>query len=106
MAILRSGLVKYVIIGSEWKDINLIIEYINYLFTINIKYNKNSIYNIKFNFTELLIIRPLTTAIRKIIEFKFRRLHSGRYINLSTNLDIINYIYTIYRNGFIIQRYR
>ena len=35
----------------------------------------------------------------------FGRLNSGKYINLSLNENIINYIYKIYKNGFTIRRY-
>ena len=81
------------------------MEYINYIFIFNIKYKKNSIYNVKFTFIEIFIIGIIIIIIRKVIKLYFGRPSSGKYTNLSLNKNIINYIYRIYKNRFTIQRY-
>ena len=43
--------------------------------------------------------------IYKVIKLYFGRPSSGKYINPSLNKNIINYVYKIYKNRFVIRRY-
>ena len=44
--ILKGGFIRYIIVKSSYKAINLFLEYINVTYVINIKNYKNSTYDI------------------------------------------------------------
>ncbi|KAK1830248.1 hypothetical protein QBC39DRAFT_261345, partial [Podospora conica] len=71
-AILKGSLIRYITAGNEYKLINLLLKYINASYVLNIKFNKNSTYDIYTIFSRLAFNSTLLVAIRKFIKSLFR----------------------------------
>ncbi|KAL2753603.1 hypothetical protein ACRALDRAFT_2110838, partial [Sodiomyces alcalophilus JCM 7366] len=67
-AILKGGLIRYVITGSGYKAIDLLIEHINISYTLDIKYNKNSTHDISLTFKRLALNNNYIAIIRKAVK--------------------------------------
>ncbi|KAL2755224.1 hypothetical protein ACRALDRAFT_2106895, partial [Sodiomyces alcalophilus JCM 7366] len=78
-AILKGGLIRYVTTSSGYKAINLLIKYINVSYTLDIKYNKNSTYNILLTFKRLALNSNYIAIIRKAIETFLSIKQKGTY---------------------------
>ena len=50
---IKKSLIRCIIYSNGYKTIDLILKYINIFYTFDIKYNKNSIYNIYLTFSRL-----------------------------------------------------
>lgn len=96
MEILKLTFVKYITAGSGFKLANLVIEYINRGFVINIKNNRNLTYNLREIFIYCAVLKPIANTLRKILEnFARIRINSKYYIIL-TNNNIIYYAYLLF----------
>ncbi|KAK3397333.1 hypothetical protein B0T20DRAFT_356137, partial [Sordaria brevicollis] len=69
--ILKVKLIRYTIFKSSYKAIDLFLEYINISCILDIKNNKNSIYNIYNTFKRFILNSSSLIIIRKSIENLF-----------------------------------
>ncbi|ROT40138.1 hypothetical protein SODALDRAFT_241234, partial [Sodiomyces alkalinus F11] len=64
----KGGLIRYATARSGYKVINLLIIHVNTLYILDIKYNKNSTYNILSTFERLALNSSYITRIPKGIK--------------------------------------
>ena len=100
-AILKGGLVRSVIAGSKYKPIDLMLEYQNRVYAINIKNNKNFIYDTKATLIRLALTSNLLSSGRKGIERLYGRPIKGTYTAGDPFTDIISYTFKLYNDGII-----
>ncbi|KAK3364848.1 hypothetical protein B0T24DRAFT_652198 [Lasiosphaeria ovina] len=98
-AILKGSLIRYTIAGSGYKAIDLILKYINASYTLDIKYNKNSIYDIYTTFSRLALNGNFLTTIRKSVKTLFESKQKGTHKAGDPIVDIISYAYKLYNDS-------
>ncbi|KAK3384608.1 hypothetical protein B0T24DRAFT_646474 [Lasiosphaeria ovina] len=98
-AILKGGLIRYITAGSGYKAINLILEHINALYTLDIKYNKNSTHDIYTTFSRLALNGNFLATIRKSVETLFESKQKGIHKAGDPIADIISYAYKLYNDS-------
>ena len=100
-AIIKGGLIRCITAGSQYKAIDIILEYQNTIYAINIKNNKNSIYNIEATLLRFSFNSNVLATIRKGSEGVYRRIIKGIHIAGNPFTDIILYALKLYSNGII-----
>ncbi|KAK3371643.1 hypothetical protein B0T24DRAFT_650512 [Lasiosphaeria ovina] len=98
-AILKGGLIRCTIAGSGYKAIDLILKHINASYTLDIKYNKNSIYDIHATFSRLALNGNFLATIRKSVKTLFESKQKGTHKAGDPTADIISYAYKLYNDS-------
>ncbi|KAL2757206.1 hypothetical protein ACRALDRAFT_2101419, partial [Sodiomyces alcalophilus JCM 7366] len=78
-AILKGGLIRYLTASDGYKAINLLIEHVNALYTLDIKYNKNSMHDISSTFKRLALNSNYIAIIQKAVESFLGTKQKGTY---------------------------
>ena len=99
--IFKGGLVRLIIAGNKYKPINLILEYWNRVYAINIKNNKNSTYDTELTFIRLALYSNPLITIRKGVERLFGRTIKGIYTISDPFTNIISYTLKLYKDRII-----
>ena len=96
---MKGSLIRCVTAGSRYKAINIIFEYWNVVYTINIKNNNNSTYNTEATLIRFVLYSNPFTTFRKGIERLFERFIKGIYIINDPFTNVIFYIFKLYKDG-------